>query len=220
MLATCDLARGVEYFHQISQTVVALDEGMQLAVVELIRKDCRREGADKAKYIQTIISLLTTQSASVRFEAASTLVLLTSHTSAIKSAASCYIDLCLKASDNNVKLIVLSQLAALPQESLQELTMDVLRIVSSPDLAVRSKTLQLAVELTTSKNVVAVAQFLKKELQKTHVEVFDKQNEYRQLLIGSVHTCALKYPSVAEDVVHVLMDFITETNTASQGMST
>lgn len=216
MLISCDLEKAVLFFHQVQQSIASFDEGIQLAFVELIRKDCKRDGADKAKYIQTILALLTTSSPSVKFEAASTLPMLTSHASAIKSVASCYIDLCLKASDNNVKLIVLSQISELPRECLQDLTMDILRIVASPDMSVKSKTLNLAIELTTSKNVQGVCQFLKKELQKTLVEVFDKQNEYRQLLIGSIHSCALQYPSVANDVVHVLMDFVSDTNTASQ----
>lgn len=54
----------------------------------------------------------------------------------------------MKESDNNVKLIVLDRLVALkdsPQQEkiLQELAMDVLRILSTPDLEVRKKTLNL-----------------------------------------------------------------------------
>jgi coatomer subunit beta len=217
MLISCDLERAVEYFHQVYPSILSFDEGMQLEFVEMIRKDCRKDGADKSKYISTILSLLTSASSSVRFDAVSALILLTSHASAIKSAASCYIDLCLKASDNNVKLIVLAQISALPHECLEDLTMDILRIVASPDLSVRTKTLNLCIELTTSKSVQSVCQFLKKELQKTMVEVFDKVNEYRQLLIASIHSCALKYPTIAGEVVHVLMDFVSDSNAASQG---
>lgn len=58
-----------------------------------------------------------------------------------------------KESDNNVKLIVLDRLQALknmggPSDSgasrvLQDLVMDVLRVLASPDLEVRKKTLAL-----------------------------------------------------------------------------
>lgn len=65
-----------------------------------------------------------------------------------QAAANCYIELIVKESDNNVKLIVLDRLVALkdsPQQEkiLQELAMDVLRILSTPDLEVRKKTLNL-----------------------------------------------------------------------------
>lgn len=223
MLTHCDINMAVEYYHQVSQSIISSDEGMQLAFVELVRKDCHRDGSDKvipmlikAKYIQTILALLAAPSATVRFEAASTLVLLTSHTSAVKSAASCYIDLALKASDNNVKLIVLSNLSDLSSDKiLQDLVMDVLRIVTSPDLSVRDKTLQLALDLTTGKSVGEVVSFLKKELAKTHLEQYEKTNEYRQLLIKAIHSCAIKFPQIADDVVLVLMDFVSDANTAS-----
>lgn len=65
-----------------------------------------------------------------------------------QAAASCYIDLIVKESDNNVKLIVLDRLIALKEHPtqervLQDLVMDILRVLASPDLEVRKKTLNL-----------------------------------------------------------------------------
>jgi len=48
--------------------------------------------------------LLQSQSPSVRYEAAGTLVTLSSAPAAIKAAATTYIDLIVKESDNNVKV--------------------------------------------------------------------------------------------------------------------
>lgn len=75
-----------------------------------------------------------------------------------QSAASCYIELIVKESDNNVKLIVLDRLIALKdnpahEKVLRELVMDILRVLSSPDLEVRKKTLQLVLDLVTSRNI-------------------------------------------------------------------
>lgn len=63
----------------------------------------------------------------------------------------------MKESDNNVKLIVLDRLVALkdsPQQEkiLQELAMDVLRILTTPDLEVRKKTLNLGEALKNLKS--------------------------------------------------------------------
>ena len=67
-------------------------------------------------------------------------------------------DLIVKESDNNVKLIVLDRLIAMKESPsheriLQELVMDILRVLSSPDLEVRRKTLTLAMDLVTSRNI-------------------------------------------------------------------
>ena len=72
-----------------------------------------------------------------------------------------------KESDNNVKLIVLDRLIAMKdspshERILQELVMDILRVLSSPDLEVRRKTLTLALDLVTSRNIDELVLVLKK----------------------------------------------------------
>jgi coatomer subunit beta len=45
---------------------------------------------------------------------------------------------------------------------------------------------------------------------------FDTQsNDYRQLLIQSIHICAIKFSEVAGNVVYALMDFLGEANNPS-----
>ena len=85
----------------------------------------------------------------------------------MKAAASCYIDLIVKEADNNVKLIVLDRLVAMKdspshEKILQELVMDILRVLAAPDLEVRKKTLNLAMELVTSRNIEEMVLVLKK----------------------------------------------------------
>ncbi|KAJ3092871.1 coatomer subunit beta [Quaeritorhiza haematococci] len=208
----------VEYLNSVWNQIPNFDELMQLAVIELIRKDCRNSGADKAKYIQCIFSLLQASSHSVKYEAANTLVALTSHSSAVKAAASCYIELILKESDNNVKLIVLdrvNELRVKHDKVIDDLVMDILRVLSSPDIEVRRKCLKIAMEMVSSRNVDEVVSFLKKELIKTHEAEYEKNNEYRQLLIHAIHQCAIKFSEVAANVVHVLMEFLGESNNSS-----
>lgn len=43
----------------------------------------------------------------------------------------------------------------------------------------------------------------------------EKNGEYRQMLVQAIHTCAIKFPEVASTVVHLLMDFVGDTNVAS-----
>lgn len=106
------------------------------------------------------------------YDAAGTLITLSSAPSAVAAAAKCYIDLIIKESDNNVKLIVLDRLIRLKENPsnervLQDLAMDVLRVLAAPDLEVREKTLQLTLDLVSGRNANEIVAFLKKELAKT-----------------------------------------------------
>ena len=81
---------------------------------------------------------------------------------ALQAAAQCYVELIVKESDNNVKLIVLDRLMSLRghaahEKVLQDLVMDILRVLSSPDLEVRKKTLALVLDLVTSRNIEEVS---------------------------------------------------------------
>lgn len=153
----------------------------------------------------------------MRYEAAGTLVTLTTAPTAIRAAASCYIDLIVKESDNNVKLIVLDRLIALREHPahekvLQELVMDILRVLSSPDLEVRKKTLALALDLVSSRNIEEMVLVLKKEVSKTHDAEHEDTGKYRQLLVRTLHSCSIKFPDIAATVIPVLVEFLSDTN--------
>jgi len=105
-----------------------------------------------------------------------------------------------KESDNNVKLIVLERLANLKELAgnervLEDLVMDILRILAAPDLEVRRKTLDFSLELITSRTIEEVVLFLKKEVTRTHNAVdHDDTGKYRQLLVRALHQCCVKVP--------------------------
>ncbi|KAI8612633.1 adaptin N terminal region-domain-containing protein [Chytriomyces sp. MP71] len=218
MLMNTSQALAVEYLTTQFHAVGSWDEILQQTVIELIRKDCRSPNADKGKYIQCVFALLQSSAPAVKYEAANTLMYLTSHAAAVKAAASCYIELIVKVSDNNVKLIVLDRLSELREKHeriLDDLVMDILRVLSSPDIDVRKKCLGIAMEMTSNRNVDEVVAFLKKELIKTQDESYEKNNEYRQLLVHAIHLCAIKFSEVAASVVHVLMEFLGDSGGAS-----
>ncbi|TPX35212.1 hypothetical protein SmJEL517_g02342 [Synchytrium microbalum] len=208
----------VQYLNSVFAQITTFDELLQLALIELIRKEARANTADKGKFIQCIFSLLHASSPSVKYEAATTLVALTSHTSAVKAAATAYIELIVKEPDNNVKLIVLDRLNELREKHervLDDLVMDIMRVLTSPDIEVRRKCLNIAMEMVSTRNVDEVVGFLKKELLKTHDQEYEKNTEYRQLLIHAIHQCAIKFSEVAASVVHVLMEFLADSGNTS-----
>lgn len=115
-------------------------------------------------------------------------------------------------------MIVLSRIAALHSKHehvLDELVMDILRVLTSPDMDVRKKALGIAMDMVSGRNVEDVVGFLKKELARTLDPNFEKATEYRQLLIQTIHTCAIRHSEVASSVVHVLMDFLGDASNAS-----
>lgn len=210
--------RALIYLSKVFDGIPNANELLQLGELEFIRKDASTHPENKAKYLRLIFDLLEANAPTVVYEAASSLTTLTNNPVAVKAAASKFIELCIKESDNNVKLIVLERVDQLRQKNegiLDDLTMEILRVLSSPDLDVRRKALALAMEMVSSKNVEEVVMLLKKELAKTVDEQYEKNNEYRSLLVHSIHSCAIKFSEIAESVVGLLMDFIADFNSAS-----
>eukprot|EP00753_Platysulcus_tardus_P019700 PLAT7442.1.p1 GENE.PLAT7442.1~~PLAT7442.1.p1 ORF type:complete len:955 (-),score=589.89 PLAT7442.1:91-2955(-) len=211
MLFHCDEARAVRYLLEHMDAVPKYGDGFQLVILELARKVCRSKPAEKAKFIRCIFQMLKSPSAAVAYEAAWTLVSLSSAPTAIRAACQTYTVLLTTQSDNNIKLIVLDRLEDLrlsQPKILQELLMDILRVLSSPNPDIQKKTLALALELVTPKNIGEVVGLLKKEIMKTQEGDADKASAYRALLIKTIHACAVKFPAVADSVVPILMDFL------------
>jgi len=214
--------------------VLSFGDGFALILLDLIRKVARSDPSRKAKFIRINFALLDNPSAAVSFEAASTLTALSSTPSAIRAAAGAFIKILNKESDNNVKLIVLDRLAALRRKHpkvLRELVMDILRCLSSPNNDIRRRTLDVAMDLVSPRNVDEVMSLLKKEIVSTSAAASgsgggagagsagaasgasspaDVENlKYRTMLITAIHGCAVRFPDVAAQAVHLLMDFLS-----------
>ncbi|KAI7988369.1 Coatomer subunit beta-2 [Camellia lanceoleosa] len=165
MLFTCAQDRAINYLLTHVDRVSEWGELLQMVVLELIRK-------------HTCVFIICP--------------------TAVRAAANTYCQLLLSQSDNNVKLIVLdrlNELKASHKEIMVDLIMDVLRALSSPNVDIRRKTLDIVLELITPRNVNEVVLTLKKEVMKTQSGELEKNGEYRQMLIQAIHTCAIKFRS-------------------------
>ncbi|KAL5278654.1 COPB1 family protein [Megaselia abdita] len=217
MLLHADQERALNYLASCIDQVNNFGDILQLVIVELIYKVCHANPSERSRFIRCIYNLLNSSSNAVRYEAAGTLITLSSAPTAIKAAAGCYIELIVKESDNNVKLIVLDRLIAMKENEvmekiMQDLVMDILRVLASPDIEVRRKTLALAMDLVSSKSITEMVFVLEKEVTKTHNVEHEDTGKYRQLLVRTLHTCSIKFPSVAGKVIPVLVEFLSDTN--------
>ncbi|XP_037809589.1 coatomer subunit beta [Lucilia sericata] len=217
MLLHADQERALNYLASCIDQVNNFGDILQLVIVELIYKVCHANPAERSRFIRCIYNLLNSSSNAVRYEAAGTLITLSSAPTAIKAAAGCYIELIVKESDNNVKLIVLDRLIAMKENEnmekvMQDLVMDILRVLAAPDIEVRRKTLALAMDLVSSRNINEMVLVLKKEVSKTHNVEHEDTGKYRQLLVRTLHSCSIKFPDVAASVIPVLVEFLSDTN--------
>ena len=214
------------YLDTCLDQISSFNEILQLVIVELIYKVCIGNPSERAKFIRAIYNLLSTAtSASVRYEAAATLITLSQAPTAIRSAANCFIDICLKESDNNVKLIILDRLIALKdtvqvaERVLQEVLMDILRILHvASDLEVKEKILALSLDLVSSKNAEEMVHLLKKEVNKTQNEgLGDESAKYRRVLVDTIYHICMKYPDIllSDQLVSTLFELLSSDDEAT-----
>ncbi|KAG6609083.1 Coatomer subunit beta [Phytophthora cinnamomi] len=213
MLNDCAQDRAVTFLMNAMDQVPKFGDGFSLVILEMTRKVCRQDPAQKARFVRCVFQLLNSSSPAVSYEAAWTLVTLSAAPTAVRAAAKTYCGLLNSQSDNNVKLIVLDRLADLKKHHtkvLQEILMDIMRALSSPNLDICKKVLEIAMDLVSVRNIDEVVTHLKREVVKTQDKTREKAGEYRHLLIKAIHACAVKFPEVANAVVHLLMEFLNQ----------
>lgn len=198
---------------------------LQLVVLDELKKVCKANPLEKGKYMKSIFNLaMTSKSQSVLFECASTITQLTSMPNAIKLAVATYLKLLNDpSSDSNMKLLLVENLVLLKDKNkkiLQDQAVEILRALATPSNDIRSKCINLVLELLSNRNVEEIIRILKKEL----LSVQGKKEElaYQDMLVNALHTCAVRFPGITEQVglVEVLMDScllqeVTDTDVSS-----
>jgi len=209
-----DLQRALNYVRSQLDNLAIWSTHLQLAALEVIRKSCRQLAVPKGIYLNAVYNLLNTSSNPVSYQAANTLLQLTNVQTVVKTSVNMLTKLLQSESDQNVKLIVLNRLLLLKgRYNLGGHVMDILRALSTPNNDVRRKVLNLVVDLTSTQNVDDVIGHLKREL--TSIENADsgtaeEESDYKNLLVETIHQCAVKFPNVGQSVVEVLLDFLSD----------
>ena len=225
--------RAATYLLQAGDGVAGWTEALQLAALELVRKQCRADPArNKPRFLGAVLALLGSASPAVQFECATTLLALSRAPSAARAAGATLAGLLRSQSDNNVKLIVLGRLSDLKKRArdvVADLMMDVLAAgLGSADADVRGRTLALALDLISLRNVDGAVAVLKKEIVaagggmggggsggggasgSSSSDEAQAAAAHRAELVRALHAAAVRFPDVAGSVVPLLMDFIAD----------
>jgi len=207
----------------IQEGITQFGDGFCLLVLELTRRVCRRDPNQKSRFVRVLFQMLSSNSAAVSYEAAWTLVSLSSAPTAVRAAAVTYANLLNGQNDNNIQLIVLDRLENLQikhSKIVQELLMDILRALSSPNPDICQKVLEIAMESINARNVSSVVTTLKRELQKSLEDDNEKSSAVRHMLVDAIHDCAKKFPETAESVVGILMELLSSSDRTSLQVAT
>jgi coatomer subunit beta len=157
--------------------------------------------------------MLQSESLAVSYESAWTLVSLSAAPTAVRACAQTFASiLSNSSSDNNVKLIVLDRLAELKKHHgkvVQEILLDIMRGLSTPNLDIRKKILNLAIDMVGPRNIEEVIAVLKREVVRTQESDMEMGQEYKAQLIQAIHKCATRFSEVADSVVLVLLEFLS-----------
>lgn len=205
-------AMAIDYLTNHVDDIKSFGDGFALLVLELSRKVCRRDPNQKARFVRCLFEMLKSDSTAVSYEAAWTLVSLSTAPTAVRAAAQTYATILTTSSDNNVKLIVLDRLTELRKfhfKVVQEILLDILRVLSTPNITICKKTLSLTVDLVSPRNIEEVMLLLKREVIRAQETEMEHSEEYKNALISTIHKCATKFAEVADSVVLVLLDFLS-----------
>lgn len=215
-LSELDRELALQYLEDNITDIENLDPLLQSVFVQFIRKDASQTPSLKSQYIDLLLDLLSSTTYSeVIFETALALTVLTPNPTVLVTVVSKLIDLAAKVSDNNIKLIVLDRIQDINTANpgaLEELTLDILRVLNAEDIDVRSKALDICMDLVTSRNIEDVVQLLKKELQNTVGNTKDTSVEYRTVLIKTIRSIAVRFVDMAANVVYLLLALINDLN--------
>eukprot|EP01083_Nonionella_stella_P065203 170635_1 len=222
MLFHCDQDAAVNYLGTVIGEIGSTGTAFQMVVLELIRKIFRQgpvDVHDRMHYQKCVFELLHSQSKTVCFEAANTILTLGalgSSARASQAAVRTMTEILVSESDNNVKLIILERLSVLKkrhQRALQNAVMDILKTLATPNIDIRRKTLKIALDLACSRNIDEIIKYLKKEIVASGVSDDPNTAKYKDALVDAIHKenfCDIRTAAVFRVALWILGEYAEE----------
>lgn len=198
MLSQTESERAEEYLSSLAGQLSSLDPLLQMAILDYLRTDSTRNEEKVSRNIKLVATLLESSSTVVKFEAATALMQLSLSPIAIRAVASCYIDLAMKETDNNAKLMVLDRFRSLQAAHagiINENILDVLRVLGASDLEVKRKALEILLSGITARHAADLVNFLIKEFK--GVQDYELAADYKACLLSAIDSCSYRFSSTS-----------------------
>ena len=113
-LAEHALPKAAAHVLRAGEGVGGWPDVVQLAALDVVRRAVRADPGARGRFVPSVLALLASPSAAVRFECAAALTALSQAPSAVRAAAGAFVGLLSAGgSDNNAKLVVLDRLESL-----------------------------------------------------------------------------------------------------------
>ncbi|KAF0990236.1 hypothetical protein HZS_4249, partial [Henneguya salminicola] len=220
--------RAINYLKNKAASVLSYGDVLQLAIIELIY-NYSVQSHEKNIYLKYLYELLTADSRAVQFAAANTLLSLSDSPTAFEFASKCYVNLILKESDNNVRLIVLDRISYIHSLkkydwTLYDVSLDLLCVLSAGaadsiiDLELARRILRLVTSLLSPDHTEPAVNFFRKEIlriQKLISPSFDSKKlsgankdivAYNRLLIKSIKTLCDRHQHIPTLILPFLLN--------------
>ena len=212
-----DAERAWNHFGGLNERLGSLDAASQLAISEFVKSDRDKYPEHIPRNVKAIVALLEGSSSTVvKFEAATALMMLSDSPAAIQAVASTYVDLAVKETDNNAKLMVLERYAKLQRAYpalVSEEILDVLRVLGASDLTVRQRALDILSKGASARHAPEIVAHLIKEVSKA--VAYERAVEYQQALLQVIDSCAHRFPIVTANALNCFCDVLASPGNAN-----
>lgn len=163
---------------------------LQLAILDVFRKKCKQDPAQKPKLLKMIMDFSKKASESVMLECAIALTSISNSSATLRNALNAYVSILSKTSELNVKKVILDKLQLISGNSkyLEDIVGDLIAVLSTPSYEIKEKVLQIIRFALTLKNAQKVLQEIEAEFQKC------EDKDYELQLIKTIQHISLTFP--------------------------
>ena len=185
-----DLQATINYIIKKSEQIQTYDENFQMEILKLIKSVHKSTPENYSKYITICMNLIENPNMKISLEASNCMLSISSSNTIVKVAIKNLIDIIVKTSDINVKIIVLQKIEEQINKTpkiMKESEIELLRLFQTNSIYIKKKVIDIIMECITNKTVKEVIMMMKKEIEK------EENEEYQNKIIEKMREINEKY---------------------------
>ena len=156
------------YIIKKSEQIQTYDENFQMEILKLIKSVHKSTPENYSKYITICMNLIENPNMKISLEASNCMLSISSSNTIVKVAMKNLIDIIVKTSDINVKIIVLQKIEEQINKTpkiMKESEIELLRLFQTNSIYIKKKVIDIIMECITNKTVKEVILMMKKEMK-------------------------------------------------------